>query len=398
MFDRLATAIAQLERCFDDIDPRLLDGAQAARLVEHCTHVDRVVASVKLRAARRVEETKAYSQTGHRSAAGWLADVTGTSTGQAANSLNTAQQLADLPATAAALAGGLISEAEARHIASAASVDRAAEADLLRAAQHESHRRLQEQAARRRAAAQGDEDRDERLHANRQLRDWTDGDGATCVRLQLPPADGARLLAAVDARAEQIFQDASRAGRRERLAAYRADALLALVDGAANVAASGAAHVGGRALDTCVNVLIDYAALVRGRTEAGERCDIPGVGPISVSTARRLLSDSILKLIITDGIDVYNVTHAGRTIPAHLRTALLVRDQECCKPGCGERARLEIHHFSIDYANAPEARLANLARLCHYHHRQVSLGRSRLSGGPGQWAWVDEVPATARSA
>ena len=36
-----------------------------------------------------------------------------------------------------------------------------------------------------------------------------------------------------------------------------------------------------------INVLVDYAALVRGHTVAGETCEIPGMGPVPVSVVRR---------------------------------------------------------------------------------------------------------------
>jgi len=377
----------QLAEASFELDPSLLNGADAIALVGEYVRIERMAAAGRLRAAHRVEQTKAYTQAGHRSAASWLAAAAGISTAQAGSALITAEQLEGLNVTAASLAAGFISEAEAREIASASSVDASAEADLLAAAPHASHRELRDEAQRRRAAALGQKDRDERIHARRGLSEWSDAEGATCVHLRMTPDAGARLLTAVDARAEQIFADAYRAGRREPLKAYRLDALLALVEDARTGQTGGS----GRGADVCVNVLIDYAALVRGSTEPGERCEIAGVGPITVATARRLLSDSVLKLIVSDGVDVYNVTHAGRTIPAHLRSALLVRDQVCCRPGCGERKRLETHHYNVDYAHLPQARLANLARLCHWDHRLATLGKGRLSGSPGRWEWTDVV-------
>jgi hypothetical protein len=59
-----------------------------------------------------------------------------------------------------------------------------------------------------------------------------------------------------------------------------------------------------------------YQALIRGSTVTGERCQIPGVGPIPVEVARRLADDCILKVAVTNGVDVTTVAHGGRTIPA----------------------------------------------------------------------------------
>ncbi|HMC72204.1 MAG TPA: hypothetical protein VKJ07_23805, partial [Mycobacteriales bacterium] len=49
--------------------------------------------------------------------------------------------------------------------------------------------------------------------------------------------------------------------------------------------------------------------------------EITGLGPIPVSTARELLGDSILKLVITKGVDVLHVTHLGRGPNAAQRVA-----------------------------------------------------------------------------
>ena len=70
---------------------------------------------------------------------------------------------------------------------------------------------------------------------------------------------------------------------------------------------------------TMVHVRVDHQALRRGHIEPGEVCEIPGIGPIPVDVARRLAADSVLSVLVTDGIDVTAVAHAGRTIPAAFR-------------------------------------------------------------------------------
>ena len=93
-----------------------------------------------------------------------------------------------------------------------------------------------------------------------------------------------------------------------------------------------------------VHVRVDHGALLRGRVGPGEICEIPGIGPIPVAVARRLAVDSILSVLVTDGVDVTTVAHAGRTIPASVRRALIERDPVCVVPGCGLRDGLEIDH------------------------------------------------------
>jgi hypothetical protein len=59
-----------------------------------------------------------------------------------------------------------------------------------------------------------------------------------------------------------------------------------------------------------VNVFVDHAALVRGHTATGEVCEIAGVGPIPVATARALAIDAYLRVLVTDGTDITAVAHA----------------------------------------------------------------------------------------
>jgi hypothetical protein len=135
-----------------------------------------------------------------------------------------------------------------------------------------------------------------------------------------------------------------------------------------------------------LHVRVDHPALVRGHVEGGETCDIPGVGPIPVATARALAADCILKVLVTKGVDVVAVGHGGRTIPAHLRTALEARDPVCVIPGCAERKRLEIDHL-VPFAEGGPSTLDNLVRACHFHHYLKTHHGWVLAGRPGAWTW-----------
>ena len=99
------------------------------------------------------------------------------------------------------------------------------------------------------------------------------------------------------------------------------------------------------------------------------------------------------------------VARAGRTIPAALRRALVERDPVCVVPGCDTRDRLEIDHL-LPYADGGEVSLANLARLCHWHHylkthhghRIERTGGDDGSGQSGGWRWIvpDGPPVVPR--
>ncbi len=91
-------------------------------------------------------------------------------------------------------------------------------------------------------------------------------------------------------------------------------------------------------------IRVDLGALVNGCVGDGEVCEIAGLGPVPVSAARRRLGDSILKLVITRGVDVANVTHLGRA-PTAAQTVALLWNHPCCTvEGCNRTQRLQIDH------------------------------------------------------
>jgi hypothetical protein len=133
-----------------------------------------------------------------------------------------------------------------------------------------------------------------------------------------------------------------------------------------------------------IHFRIDYAAFLRGFTEPGEVCEIPGVGPVSVDTVRAYSHDAVLKALLVDGVHVRAVVHLSHTVTAHQRTALEERDPECVIDGCHTREHLEIDHVD-DWAVTHITTLDRLARLCRWHHGLKSYGGYRLEGGPGHW-------------
>ncbi|MGH9038150.1 MAG: DUF222 domain-containing protein, partial [Acidimicrobiia bacterium] len=255
-----------------------------------------------------------------------------------------------------------------------------AEEQLLQTAATGTVRSLREQCKRVMAAACVDEaDRYERIRQSRYLRHWTDRDGAFRLDGRLTPGDGARVVAALDARRQQIFRAARAGGHKLSFEACAADALVDL-----------ATHPDGPA--ATIQVRVDHDAWVRGHTTEGEVCEIPGVGPIPVTVARRLGGDAILKALVTDGTDVTRVSHLGRTIPARLRTALEARDPTCVVPGCDARHDLETHHWRVPYKDNQRAELDDLTRVCRFHHAQVTHRGAQLTGGPGHWIWTPPPP------
>ncbi len=96
---------------------------------------------------------------------------------------------------------------------------------------------------------------------------------------------------------------------------------------------------------------------------------------------------------MTNGVDVMAVSHGGRNIPAHIRSALEARDPTCVVPGCHVRAGLEIDHWQIPYHRGGPTELWNLCRMCRAHHFDKTHRGARIEGGPGRWVW--HPPPTA---
>ena len=355
MLEEVRSAVDALEAVARELDPLRFDGHCAAELLETFARGERLCAAAKSLLARRVEETKVWREGGHRSAAHWVASATGETVGTAARTLETARALEQLPETDAAFRSGALSETQAAEIASAAGADPSAEAALLTTATETSVKGLRDRARELRAGAEAD-DRAwaRRLHVERKAHDWTDRDGAYCLSARLAPDAGARFSAAWRAHMDRIFCGARRAGRREPRTAYAADALVALASE-------------GPCKPVEVRVTVDSAALARGHTQNGERCEIDRVGPVPVTTARALLDDASVAVLLRDVDDITAVSSPKRTIPIKVRRALDADYPTCGVQVCANDQFLEIDHI-VPLAKGGHTELANLWRLCPHHH------------------------------
>jgi Domain of unknown function (DUF222) len=332
VFAQIRSAVGALEAVSSGLEPWRLDGRDAARLVELAARGERICASIKALSARRVEETKVWRDGGHRSAAHWVAETTGETVGAAARTLETARALEALPATDEAFRAGQLSETQAAEITSAASADPNAEAGLLGTAAGTSVKGLRDRCQQVRAGAEADDQAwARRLHETRRAHRWTDPDGTYRLEARLAPDAGARFDSAWEAHIDRIFRDARRAGRRDPRTDYAADALVALASE-------------GPCKPVEVRVTVDSTALARGHTKSGERCEITGVGPIPVTTARALLDDASVAVMTSNGDDITAVSSPKRTIPVKLRRALEARYPVCAVSTCANDHFLEIDH------------------------------------------------------
>jgi hypothetical protein len=386
MIASLKSARREISRHLDTADPDRVTSAQAAALVEVFAEIERLGAAGRVLYAKRAADSSVWRDEGHRSAASWMAAKTKTGMGEAMASLKTAEALASLPSTSEALRRGDLSVSQAHEITVAAAAHPEAEGALLKAAADHSLQGLRQKCAQVRAAAGSAARENERyraVHAARYLRHYNDADGAFRLDARLTPDAGAKLVSAIETEARAVFDEARKAGTHEPAAAYAADALVAL----AGRGARGSSGAPGRCRGprASVHIRADLSALRRGHVKPGETCEIPGVGPVPVATATRALSDAFVKVFVTDGVDVQAVCHVGRTVPAHVQSALEERDPTCVVPGCDMANSLENHHWGVPYAECGTSTLSGLARICAWHHDLVTYDGHELTGGPGKW-------------
>jgi hypothetical protein len=387
-FDALHKVATDLRSALAEFDPERLSGPDAAKALGCFSEIEKLSAGGKLLAARRVESSNVWRRKGHRSAAAHVAEATGTGLGPAITTLQAARQLNSLPATDEAMRDGRLSETQVKEIAGAAILQPEAEQELVKTAEQQPLTLLKLRCRRVKAVGQDQSTTYDAIRKGRYLRNWTDGDGAVRFDARMTPDAGARLVAAVKAESDRLADQARRAGHDEPRSAIAADALVHLACGDARSDVDGAPDASPHhGPGTMIHVRVDHGALMRGKLEPGEVCEIPGIGPLPVAVARRLAVDSILDILVTDGTDVTAVAHGGRTIPAPLRRALCERDPVCVIPGCDVADGLEIDHVT-PFAEGGEASMANLARLCHWHHYLKTHQRHRLVPiGGGGWRW-----------
>jgi hypothetical protein len=367
------------------LDPVAISLVEAPEVFDGLTELDRLAGGAVLRMAARYEEAGAWKRNGARSAEDDIARKTGTGTGRARRKLSTSKRLREQPKTDTAVRSGTVSPDQADEVSEGASASPDAEDDLLDTARSKPLHDLRRKVAEERAKADRDrEERTRRLHRQRQLRRWDDADGMANMLLRLPGDQMASVDARLKPLVDRAFADARDAGRTEPTEAYAADVVRDLLLSEPTTAGtSGSRGPSGRQAvrpDKKVIALVDLEALNRGSVEGDETCEIAGVGPVSVSAVRRLLSDAFLTVVFRKGEDVLNVTHLGRQVTARQRTALEARGCRCER--CGSSYLLDIDH-NEGWALTHDTRLDDLSWLCWHCHDLKTRHDLRLVGPVG---------------
>jgi hypothetical protein len=113
-------------------------------------------------------------------------------------------------------------------------------------------------------------------------------------------------------------------------------------------------------------------AVTQDNLESGHGCGYIGDVPISMRAVRQFAcTGGLQKIIFTDDGQIIQLGSPERIFTPQQRRAIILRDGECCVPGCHVPGALsEIHHVIPDAAGGP-THTSNGCCLCWFHHRTL---------------------------
>jgi hypothetical protein len=95
-----------------------------------------------------------------------------------------------------------------------------------------------------------------------------------------------------------------------------------------------------------------------------------------------MLGDAVVKLVITKGVDVANVTHLGRSATIAQQVALMWQASACTVLGCTHARRLQNDH-RYEWIKTKRTRVDELDPLCKHHHDLKTRDNWALIEGEG---------------
>jgi hypothetical protein len=371
----LGSLSSSLSAYVRDLEPERLSNDAVLAAFDEIVAVVKVAEAGRALLARVIDERGLHRRSGHLSAAHLVAASSGTTVGAAAAAIETGRAMSSHEALDYAFRSGSLSAEQAVVVADAVAVDASAEHRLLDAARVDGLRGMRAEARAVKAAAECDRlGRYERQRCAASFRHGIDqSDGMVWGQFRLPPDDGAAVVNRIERETDRVFREAHRAGRRDRLDRYAAEALVRVVtpDAASDGATRGE-----------VMVLVSRDALRRGHVERDEVCVIPGFGEVPVEVPRRLLeADAFLTALLCNGDRVQQVKRFGRRPSAAVRSALLAQavlahgQVVCDVDGC-DRTDIEWDH-TLPWADGGPSNVDNLTPRCRGHHRAKTLAENQ---------------------
>jgi len=341
-------------------------------------------------ATRRFEKAGGYKADGFIGMVPWLRVNGKLSGGAAAERIEVAHQLNELPRTEEALARGQIGYQHAVTMArtaqnlGAAQV-RKAESTLLKAAGTMDPgqfigvaKNFEHQVDAQAALIEAN-----RAHERRYLRIGQPVDGLVRVDGLLDAEGGAIVRTALEPSAKPTKGDIRTPDQR------LADALVERCR-----AGIGAGHPNGAGPrpQLIIKAGLDTLAGIDG-APAGQ---LEWGGTLPAETVRRLACDSAITRITGLGELEQEITHAGRSIPPATRRAMVARDHHCVFPGCDRPASWCDGHHLVHWADGGPTKLDNLGLVCRTHHRKVhEEGWKLRREKDGRWVATPTQPIVA---
>jgi hypothetical protein len=220
-------------------------------------------------------------------------------------------------------------------------------------------------------------DADNRAHERRWFECEQTYGKVFVLRGQLDAEGGVLVKTALDQLSHGLSRDDTREGSQRR-----ADALVDMA--ATQLRCGDHRDVHGQRPHLTVTVSADMLRADSGSAPADAApAELRGVGPIHPETARRIACDAVRTVVTvarpadaplwmpSTSVVPLSVGHATRTIPAPMRTALVLRDQGCRFPGCDRPPAWTDGHHIIHWSDGGATELNNLVSLCRPHHRRV---------------------------
>lgn len=359
------------------LDADTVTVAEAGALLEGLDRQINRLEGARSKLAASFSRRDGHRATGHKNLGHWMQDRLRRSPTQAHKEAKTAEQLAELSATADALGNGDISLEHAAVIAEQATKSedpQQAQRTLLAEARATDPGRVRKAGRRmRRDEARRTEDaRKVRMaKKNRTLTFRADDTEKTMwIEGRLPMIDGVKARAALDALAAPVGPDDDRTyGQR------MADALTELVDRAED----------GRGLPTQRGIPVEIMAVVpvdaierRAGVPSGTISGVPG-GGIDLSDAElaELLQRARLSWLIVDPAGVPLRYGRGRRFAStDQRRVLRARDGGCAWPRCDAPGVWTVAHHEPPFDQRGGATdLSTQALLCDTHHGLRHDGR-----------------------
>jgi hypothetical protein len=396
----------RLEQAVDALVDEAIDGFSTEALGEDLRDIRRSVDRLEAEFVRRLHrfhQERGAQVDGGGTTVSWLRRC-GMTAKAAAYRVHLAKTLGELPASLDCARAGRASfgnVAMIAHLAEDVGLERMAPVEpiLVQAAEtfEPAAMRTLVQGTRLRLDPDGVLADDNHAHERR----WFDCDqtygGVFIVRGELDAESGALVKTAID----QLSHGLAR-GEERTASQRRADAL---VDMAATQLRCGD-HRDVHGQRPHLTLTVPAETLRSGSGSDAPPAVLDGVGPIHPETARRIACDSVRTVVAVagraDGSDSTSMTvaspaalrgtppahrpgwtgvdipvvplavsHGTRTIPAHIRTALRLRDGGCRFPRCDRPPAWTDGHHIIYWSDGGPTKLDNLVSLCRVHHRKV---------------------------